>query len=43
VPQEPDEHGRLHSGIFPGLTLAMNALLAGDLAAVLAAQQSTAG
>lgn len=43
TPQTPDEYGRLHSRIFPGLTLAVGALLAGDLAAVLAAQRSTAG
>jgi Uma2 family endonuclease len=43
VPQKPDEHGRLHSGIFPGLTLAVDALVAGDLAAVLATQLGTDG
>jgi len=31
----PDENSVLHSRVFPGLTLAVNALLAGDMAAVL--------
>ena len=32
---DPDEHGRLHSQVFPGLVLDVDALLAGDTAAVL--------
>jgi Uma2 family endonuclease len=36
----PDERGIIHSRIFPGLRLAVDALLKGDLAAVLAEQQA---
>lgn len=36
---EPDEAGALQSALFPGLRLAVPALLAGDLAAVLATLQ----
>jgi Uma2 family endonuclease len=36
VPLTPDESGVIHSQVFPGLHLAVQALLAGDLAAVLA-------
>jgi len=36
VPLTPDESGVVHSQVFPGLRLAVQALLAGDLAAVLA-------
>ena len=35
----PDEEGVIHSQIFPGLNLAVEALLAGDLATVLAQVQ----
>ena len=38
-----DERGVVHSAVFPGLCLAVPALLAGDLAAVLAAQQAAFG
>jgi hypothetical protein len=31
----PDEQGAIHSRVFPGLRLAVDALLSGDLAAVL--------
>ena len=40
VELEPDEQGRLHSRAFPGLWLAPNSLLAGDVAAVLAELQT---
>ena len=33
---EPDAAGLIHSTVFPGLRLAVEALLAGDLAKVLA-------
>ena len=36
---EPDERGVIHSRVFPGLRLAVNALLAGDMAAVIEEQQ----
>lgn len=36
---QPDENGILASTIFPGLRLAVNAMLAGDLATVLAELQ----
>ena len=36
---EPDERGVVHSEVFPGLRLAVGAMIAGDLAAVLAQQQ----
>lgn len=39
----PDEGGILRSKVFPGLCLNAEALLRGDLAAVLAAQQSALG
>ena len=39
----PDEHGILRSKVFPGLCLNAEALLRGDLAAVLAAQQQALG
>ena len=35
-PLQPDEAGRIHSRVFPGLCLAVEALLSGNLAAVLA-------
>jgi Uma2 family endonuclease len=38
-PLVPDARGILHSEVFPGLRLAVAALLAGDFAAVLAEQQ----
>jgi Uma2 family endonuclease len=37
----PDENGVVHSHVFPGLCLNVPALLKGDLAGVLATQQST--
>ena len=40
VPLEPDDHNVIHSQVFPGLRLAVAALLAGDLAAVLREQQA---
>lgn len=36
----PDENGNIHSRVFPGLCLNVPALLKGDLAGVLATQQS---
>jgi hypothetical protein len=39
----PDERGVVLSTVFPGLRLAIPALLAGDLAAVLAAQHAAFG
>ena len=36
---EPDEHGIVHSKVFPGLRLAVAPLIRGDLAAVLNEQQ----
>ncbi len=39
LPLQPDEAGVLRSEIFPGLWLPVPALLAGDLAAVLAVLQ----
>ena len=38
-PREPDASGLLRSQVFPGLCLAMDALLRGELRAVLKAQQ----
>jgi Uma2 family endonuclease len=35
----PDSRGVIHSKVFPGLRLAVNALLAGDMATVIAEQQ----
>jgi Uma2 family endonuclease len=43
VPLLPDERGVIHSRVFPGLRLAVSALLSGDLAAVLAEQQADLG
>jgi Uma2 family endonuclease len=43
VPLPADEGGVIHSRVLPGLALAANALLAGDLAAVLATQQAALG
>jgi len=43
VSLEPDEAGVLHSRVFPGLRLAVPALLAGNLAAVLAELQKGLG
>jgi Uma2 family endonuclease len=43
VTLRPDERGVVHSAVFPGLRLAVPALIAGDLAAVLAAQQAALG
>jgi len=40
---EPDEHGLIYSRVFPGLRLAVPALLDGNLAAVLAEQQAALG
>jgi Uma2 family endonuclease len=40
VPLQPDERGVVHSRVFPGLRLHVQALLDGDLAAVLAEQQT---
>jgi len=39
IPQKPDEIGLIHSQVFPGLCLAVQALLDGDLAKVLAELQ----
>ncbi|HKA53375.1 MAG TPA: Uma2 family endonuclease [Candidatus Binatia bacterium] len=39
----PDENGVVHSRVFPGLRLAVQALLAGDLATVLAELQKGLG
>jgi len=39
VPLTPDESGVVHSQVFPGLCLAVSALLEGDLATVLAELQ----
>jgi Uma2 family endonuclease len=39
-PLEPDDSGIIHSRVFPGLCLNIPALLRGDLAGVLATQQS---
>jgi Uma2 family endonuclease len=36
LPMEPDEDGVIGSSVFPGLHLAVEALLTGDLAAMLA-------
>ncbi len=36
VPLQPDEHGVIHSQIFPGLRLNVARMLAGDMASVLA-------
>jgi Uma2 family endonuclease len=41
VPLSPDERGVIHSKVFPGLRLDVRALLAYDLAGVLAEQQRT--
>ena len=38
-PRQPDDSGLVASRVFPGLRLAVDALLSGDLPAVLAAQQ----
>jgi Uma2 family endonuclease len=38
-PLAPDERGVIHSKVFPGLRLAVEALLAGDMASVIAEQQ----
>jgi len=38
VPLAPDERGVIHSEVFPGLRLNVAAMLAGDLAAVVAEQ-----
>jgi Uma2 family endonuclease len=43
VPLVPDEHGIVHSQVFPGSRLAVQALLAGDLATVLAELQKGLG
>ncbi len=43
VALEPDEDGMLHSRVMPGLVLDTAALLAGDLARVLAVQQAALG
>lgn len=43
APLEPDRQGTLRSVIFPGLQLATEALLDGDLATVLARQQAALG
>ena len=42
-PRTPDAAGAVNSGVFPGLRLATDALLRGDLSAVLAAQQAAVG
>ena len=42
-PQVPDAHGVLHSPNFPGLRLAVDALLAGDVTGVLSALQAGPG
>ena len=42
-PLTPDRSGLLHSQVFPGLRLAVEALLAGDVAGVLAALQAGVG
>ena len=42
-PLTPDASGLLHSQVFPGLRLAVDALLAGDVAGVLAALQQGLG
>lgn len=39
TPLSPDSHGLIHSQVFPGLHLAVTALLAGDMATVLAELQ----
>ena len=39
LPRQPDESGLVHSQAFPGLRLAVDSLLRGDLAAVVEAQQ----
>ena len=36
---EPDERGIVHSKVFPGLRLAMHALIGGDMATVLTEQK----
>ena len=43
VAQKPDDSGLIHSQVFPGLCLAVQALLDGDLAKVLAEQQKGFG
>ena len=43
VPLAPDESGVVHSQVFPGLRLAVQALLAGDLATVLTELQKGLG
>ena len=42
-PRPPDASGVVRSGVFPGLRLAVDALLRGDLPAVVAAQQRGLG
>ena len=42
-PLTPDTSGLLHSQVFPGLRLAVEALLAGDVARVLATLQTSVG
>ena len=42
-PRQPDASGVVRSGVFPGLRLAVDALLRGDLPAVVAAQQRGLG
>lgn len=42
-PLTPDASGLLHSQVFPGLCLAVEALLSGDVAGVLAALQTGVG
>jgi Uma2 family endonuclease len=43
VALQPDEQGIIRSRVFPGLVLNVPALLSGDLAAVVASQQTTLG
>ena len=42
-PRPPDASGLVSSRVFPGLRLAVDALLSGDLSAVMAAQQDALG
>ena len=42
-PRQPDASGLVHSKLFPGLRLAVDALLGGDLPAVMEAQQRGLG
>jgi Uma2 family endonuclease len=39
VPLQPDANGIIHSRVFPGLHLAVDALLSGDMATVLRVAQ----